>query len=132
MGFNPKDYPITWPAFSLMIRQERAGRQCECTGECGLHGPSLFKPGPRRCVERDGEPAKWAKGKVMLTVAHLNAKDGPCRCSPLCARPDHVRAFCQRCHLRYDQERHIQNATRSREEKNGRRNLAKQRGIRTE
>lgn len=121
MGFDPKDYPADWKEFSLRIRVQRARMQCECTGECGLHGPSLFKPGTRRCVERDGLPAKWAKGRVMLTVAHLNAKGGPCQCSPLCSNPDHVKAMCQRCHLRYDRERHADSVARQRDEERVRR-----------
>ena len=43
-------------------------------GECGLHQPT---GGPRRCEERNGEPAKWAKGKVVLTVAHMNHTPTP-------------------------------------------------------
>ncbi len=108
MSFDPKDYPSDWAPFSRQIRFERAGSRCECVGECGLHGPSLFSQAARRCVEVNGAPAKWAKGKIVLTVAHLNAKGGPCSCAPLCATPDHVKAMCQRCHLRYDVERHVE------------------------
>ncbi len=115
MGFDPKNYPADWPEFSRRIRFERAGGRCECTGECGLHGPSLFKPEPRRCVEQDGQPAKWAKGKVMLTVAHLNHAGGPCACRPLCADQAHVKAMCQRCHLRLDVELHTKNRTEKRD-----------------
>jgi hypothetical protein len=75
-------------------------------GECGLHGRSLFHAHPRRCMEQEGKPAKWAKGKIVLTVAHLNAAGGPCSCAPLCSNADHVKAMCQRCHLRYDADRH--------------------------
>lgn len=125
MGFDPKDYPKSWTSFSILIRFERARMCCECTGECGLHGPSLFKAGFRRCVEMDGEKAKWARGDVMLTVAHLNAKGGPCRCHPLCMNPDHVKAMCQRCHLRYDVDLHRDNATKTRDRK--RAELAKRR-----
>ena len=104
MTFDPKDYPANWRKFSLDIRFDRAKGQCECTGECGLHQPSMFTATqePRRCVERSGEDAKWAKGRIMLTVAHLNAPGGPCQCVPHCAIPEHVKAMCQRCHLRYD------------------------------
>lgn len=42
----------------------------------------------------------------MLTVAHLNATGGVCDCDPLCIVPSHVKAMCQRCHLRYDMPRH--------------------------
>jgi hypothetical protein len=100
-------YPSTWKEFSRWIRYERAQGRCECEGECGLH---RTHPGPRRCTERDGEPAQWAKGIVVLTVAHLNATGGPCQCDPLCATDAHVKAMCQRCHLRYDVKLHMRNA----------------------
>lgn len=68
----------------------------------------------RRCEERDRQPAKWAKGLVMLTMAHLNAADGPCRCDPLCADEAHLKAMCNRCHLRYDVKLHQRNALHTR------------------
>lgn len=115
MSFDRKNYPADWETFSLGIRQGRAGNRCECEGECGLHGPSLFKAGKRRCVEVNSQPAKWAKGTVMLTVAHLNAPGGPCQCEPKCAIPEHVKAMCQRCHLRYDIELHVRHRVEKRD-----------------
>jgi len=70
-------YPPNWKTFSDRIRFIRAEGRCECTGECGLHRDH---PGPRRCTELHGHKATWAKGQVILTVAHLDAKDGPCKC----------------------------------------------------
>lgn len=102
-------YPKNWKAVSLRVRA-RAGNRCECAGECGLHRTT---PGPRRCIEVNGGPAKWAKGKVVLTVAHLNADGGPCRCDPLCGNDEHLKAMCQRCHLRYDTAMHVRNARRT-------------------
>ena len=96
---NAGRYPKDWKSISLSIR-ERSGGRCECEGECGLHRTT---PGPRRCVERNGEPAKWAKGKIVLTVAHLNHKPEDCR-------DENLKAMCQRCHLRYDQKLHQRNA----------------------
>src|SRR5512142_3562310 len=100
-------YPPNWEEISRRIRYERAQGQCECLGECGLHHD-------HRCDERDGEPAKWARGKVMLTVAHLDHADGPCRCKEQtgqkCSEPDHLKAMCQRCHLRLDHPHHMRNA----------------------
>lgn len=100
-------YPPHWKGISRRIRFERARGRCECTGECGLH---RTHPGPRRCIERDGQPAKWAKGTVVLTVAHLNGPGGPCRCDPLCGQDSHLKAMCQRCHLRYDVKLHVKHA----------------------
>jgi hypothetical protein len=91
------DYPTGWRLFSSQIRAGRAGGRCECTGECGLHRSD---PAPRRCLERQGKKALWARGTVRLTVAHL------CTCSPLCMIPGHVKAMCQRCHLRVDRFKH--------------------------
>ena len=100
---NAGRYPKDWKSISLAIR-ERAGGQCECAGECGLHRTT---PGPRRCCERNGEPAKWAKGKIVLTVAHLNHTPDDCR-------PENLKAMCQRCHLRYDLPLHVQHSRETR------------------
>jgi hypothetical protein len=111
-------YPQNWPDVSKRIRFVRANGQCECEGECGLHRTN---PGPRHCVERDGEPAKWANGIVMLTVAHLDAEGDVCRCleetGMKCAIEVHLKAMCNRCHLRYDIKQHQRNAARTRRAK---------------
>jgi len=101
-------YPRNWRRIVAEVRA-RAGDRCECEGECGLHRTN---PGPRRCTERNGERAKWARGRVILTVAHL------CH-NPRCARRSHLRAMCQRCHLRYDAPLHQRNAARTRDRKRG-------------
>lgn len=98
-------YPADWRAISLRIRTERADGRCECDGLCGLHHA-------RRCVEVNGQPAVFAKGRVVLTVAHLdhtpeNVDDG------------NLRAMCQRCHLRYDARHHAANAAETRDRKRG-------------
>lgn len=97
MPFDRARYPPNWPAFSYAIRHLRAQGRCECTGQCGLHTPN---PYPRRCVERQGKPARWFHGRVTLTTAHL------CHCDPPCAIQAHVIATCQRCHLRIDRFLH--------------------------
>jgi hypothetical protein len=66
MPFDRRRYPDNWRKFSGYIRHIVAQRQCMCTSECGLHREH---PGPRRCVERHLEPAVWARGRVILTVA---------------------------------------------------------------
>lgn len=98
-------YPPEWPDVSLAIRTLRATGQCECTGECGLH---RTHPGPRRCIEVGGTGAIHAKGTVVLTVAHL------CLCEPLCADPQHLKAMCNRCHLRTDMALHQRHAAETR------------------
>lgn len=121
MGFDPKHYPSNWYEFSMEIRNERAKGQCECEGECGLHdGRDLFFTKARRCEERNATPAKFAQGMIVLTVAHLNREGGICKCSPLCAEASHVKAMCQRCHLRYDAPLHQIHAKETRQRKSWR------------
>lgn len=103
MPYDRRAYPPDWPRISRQIRA-RAGDQCECEGECGLH---RTHPGPRRCEERNGQPARFANGRIVLTVAHLNHQPQDCR-------PENLKAMCQRCHLRYDVGLHRRNASRTR------------------
>ena len=90
------DYPPDWPRIRARILK-RASKgfdiaRCECFGECGLHIG-------RRCVELNGRRAIFARGRVVLTIAHLCRKSN-------CPRIDHLKAMCQRCHLRYDVRQH--------------------------
>ncbi len=101
---NKNKYPKNWKEISNRIRFERAEGRCECNGECGLHTTT------GRCIERHGEPAHYAKGKIILTVAHLNHDESDCR-------DENLKAMCQRCHLRYDSERHKQNSAATRRNK---------------
>ena len=90
---NPADYPPNWKEISQRIRFERAGGRCECIGECGIdHGG--------RCDEMHGQPAKHARGKVCLTVAHLDH-------NPASDDETRLRAYCNKCHLRYDVAHHL-------------------------
>ena len=104
MPVDMKKYPKGWSQFSDTIRFKRAESRCECPGgpeNCGLHHE-------HRCNEHHMMPAKWSKGLVVLTVAHL------CSCSPLCMIPEHVQAQCQRCHLRRDVPQHTQSRIKNR------------------
>lgn len=98
-------YPENWKEFSREIRLVRAGGRCECEGECGLHSTH---PGPRRCTEVHGMAAVFARGMVVLTTAHL------CACDPPCAVAEHVKAMCNRCHLRIDVPLHVKHAASTR------------------
>lgn len=109
-------YPKDWKVVSAGIRV-RAGGRCECEGECGLH---RTHPGPRRCQERQGELATWAKGRIVLTVAHLDHQPENCA-------PENLKAMCQRCHLRYDSAHHQWNAARTRRAKKQNRELFSER-----
>jgi len=78
-------------------------------GACACGG--LIEQPPRRCVEQEGKRARWARGKVMLTVAHLDPtvqEDGY-----LDSGADNLRAMYQRCHLRIDSKLHRWNRSRS-------------------
>ena len=99
---NKKKYPADWKAIVSWVRL-RSKNRCECTGECGLHHE-------HRCEEKNGEPAKWAKGKIVLTAAHL-CHDESCR------NFEHIKHMCQRCHLRYDSKHHQENAAKTRHNK---------------
>ena len=113
---KPSDYPDDWKGISRHIRLERAAEQCECMGECGLH---RTHPGPRRCVELDRHEALWACGMVVLTTAHLCGED--CLDVPegkrVCGNRDHLRAMCNRCHLRLDGPHHRRIQAENRREK---------------
>ena len=100
---NKGRYPADWKRISNAIRERSEGR-CECMGECGLH---RTHPGPRRCEEIHGKRALWAKGTVILTVAHLDHQPENCD-------PSNLKAMCQRCHLRYDHDHHQRNAYETR------------------
>ena len=103
---NKARYPKDWKAVSKRIRR-RARNRCECKGECGLQH---FRVGKRqidlppslqvtkrvfRCQAVNGELHPHTKAKVVLTVAHLNHEPEDCR-------DENLRAWCQRCHNRYD------------------------------
>ncbi len=108
MPCNYALYPSTWKLLRAEILT-RAQLRCECSGQCGIHG------GPtnaHRCIERHHTQAIFARGRIVLTLAHL------CQCQPLCADPAHIIAACQRCHLRIDRFKHSANrATRARANK---------------
>lgn len=111
---NRGRYPGNWKQIVAEVRA-RSGNRCECRGECGLHRTN---PGPRRCCEVNGRQARWMKrgAVVKLTTAHL------CHNS-MCARRNHLRHMCQRCHLRYDKELHQLNAARTRDSRSGQKRL---------
>lgn len=100
MPIDYSRYPDDWHAFSKEIRFGRAGNKCEwCSAENYQEHPETGS-------------------KVILTVAHLDGKDGVCNCEKetgrKCAKAEHVAALCQRCHLTYDADRHKFNARRTR------------------
>lgn len=134
---NRKDYPENWGEIRKQIleiaKNENGVPQCMCTGECGLHRftplhtgsepapPTIGvdgKPGAhrRRCEELNGTPGKWMAGTVVLTTAHL------CN-DPKCDNHEHLKAMCQRCHLRLDVDHHKSNRRRRLEAESGQQRL---------
>lgn len=89
MPIDYKKYPKNWKEIRDKILK-RAKNRCECTGECGLHHG-------RRCIEENGKPASYAKGKIVLTIAHLDHDETNHK-----VKLNRLKAMCQRCHLRYD------------------------------
>lgn len=118
-------YPPYWKQFSEYIRFERAGNQCE---ECGVENGKIGARGRDGIFLTEnevhglnsdvglalfGDDFNWKFTKIVLTVAHLDHEGGCCRCKEetgrKCAKPDHVLALCQRCHLTLDMPKHIAN-----------------------
>ena len=110
-------YPKNWKVIVAEIRK-RSGGRCDCIGECGLHESPGFEIGgsvvllARRCSEINGRKARYARGKVVLTVAHLDH-------NPQNSLRHNLRDMCQRCHLRYDNKIHVSNAMKTRAKKRG-------------
>lgn len=106
---NRARYPKDWKQIRAAILA-RAVNRCECVGECGLH---CHTHGPKRCTEEHGALARFAKGYVVLTVAHLDHQPENCD-------PANLRAMCQRCHLRYDIGHHAKSRRKNRDAETGR------------
>ncbi len=138
MPLDRSKYPPNWRDISLRIRA-REGQRCRwCRAPNGAmvlrhrtcdvyathdgSGPGRVFSATTgkylgsletRCDDYDGDWGERAI-KIVLTVAHLNAPDGPCQCDPRCGIDEHLAALCQRCHLRYDKHRHTENRRRNR------------------
>lgn len=92
MPMNRHDYPSNWTKVSLVIRRV-AQQRCEW---CGVENGSPLPSG--------------RKGKVVLTVAHLNHDTHD-------LQRENLSALCQKCHLALDLDEHIQHAKETRARK---------------
>ena len=128
---DPTIYPPYWKQFSEYIRFERAGNKCETCGApngevvgrgrfddfsfwCNLETGSMYSARTGVYLGREiYDLPILRETTIVLTVAHLDHAAGPCRCKEetgrKCARPDHVLALCQACHLALDLPKHIEN-----------------------
>lgn len=97
-------YPKNWNEISLRIRV-RAESQCECVGECGTYH--------ERCTASNYGLHPITGSKVILTVAHLGHTTGD-KHDKMDVRDENLKAMCQRCHLLFDLDEHIENARRTR------------------
>ncbi len=137
MPINYKDYPPTWHSVIRPRILERAGHKCE---QCGVENYALIHRGiwdnglavyeydydlyPQHQEKVFDAATGVVVGygstkeghekpiKIILTVAHL------CH-FPMCDDDEHLRALCQRCHLRLDIAHHKQTRKARRAEKAG-------------
>lgn len=129
MAFKKQNYPLYWKQFSEYIRFERAKNKCERCGAVNgeivergyLKGKSVYQNGDGEVFDaKNGEFIGLIHSydldlrkasKIVLTVAHLDHAGGVCRCKWIygfkCAKPLHVRALCQSCHLSLDRPHHL-------------------------
>lgn len=98
---NVKRYPANWEEIRGKIL-ERANHQCE-TPECRVHNGAWGwrdSTGHFHFVSFDRGLAVAKEGqrkliRIVLTIAHLDHVPENCD-------PANLRAWCQRCHNRYD------------------------------
>ena len=81
---NKNKYPKNWKDISYKIRAIRANNKCEF------------------CEAENYQPDPITKSKVILTVAHLDHNPENCN-------EENLKALCQKCHLSYDLEYHMEN-----------------------
>jgi 5-methylcytosine-specific restriction endonuclease McrA len=122
---NKARYPKDWKAIRAEVL-ERAGHKCEqcnapnraliARGTGSDEGTYMLANGGEVFDAETGEELGLARGseykvhrftEVVLTIAHLDHV--PENCGEPGNRPN-LNAWCQRCHLKYDQEHHQANA----------------------
>jgi hypothetical protein len=119
---NKHRYPRNWP----LIRARILDRAAHCCEECGVRNhvvgyrevDGIFvmtDVNPKLCIhpiphwEFHRAPAGARLIEIVLTIAHLDHQPENCD-------DENLRALCQRCHLRYDQQHHAETAYRTRRE----------------
>lgn len=106
---NRKRYPSNWKSIRERIL-DRAGHRCEGSPDFPDCRAENYKLHPD------------TGSMVVLTVGHMDhipencdGMDSGGPVLPIFA--SNLRAWCQRCHLNYDQAHHIANAARSRRQR---------------
>lgn len=96
---NKDRYPANWasevrPAILERAKNEHGHPCCE---ECGAPNRVLIErhPDGSWCHTMEGFEGEPNIVRIVLTIAHLNHQPEDCR-------PENLRAWCQRCHNRYD------------------------------
>jgi 5-methylcytosine-specific restriction endonuclease McrA len=115
MPINYSDYPPNWKE----IRERILKRANHCCEHCGANNRFIRKrdriePGPQEMdmyfsLARHGYSKAQAMARmgfteVVLTIAHLDHDK-----ENWDVTDDRLAALCQRCHLKYDMPRHIEN-----------------------
>lgn len=126
---NRARYPKDWPTISASIR-ERAGDRCEkckapnrtriARGAGKDEGTYMLDTAEVFCAETGEHLGQCRMSDyelshmvdVVLTVAHLDHTPENCD-------PSNLRAWCQRCHLRYDAQHHKATAQATRRTRAG-------------
>lgn len=111
MPINYKEYPPNWKTEIRPAILERAKNCCE---ECGAPNHELIyrsiKGKSDWILTPEGHEADvlaldgFKSTKIILTIAHLDHDKLNHN-----VKLDRLKALCQRCHLKYDLNRHIQN-----------------------
>lgn len=119
-------YPKDWPEVRERIRA-RSGDICEWCGAPNhtwilrLPGTRQWHPAPEGHLVDDLVTLGWRLVRIILTTAHLGTPhaDGTPgdKHNKMDTRDENLAHLCQRCHLLYDLEDHVQNAAATRRRK---------------
>lgn len=99
MPINYKEYPENWKFISMNIIKD-AGSKCElCYAPNGCYvNRSKYGVYPWELAHQDG----GKEIKIILTVHHINGNKND-------SRRQNLIALCQKCHLRLDLMKHMDN-----------------------
>lgn len=106
---NRKRYPADWPQVRERILT-RAGHKCE---QCSIPNYAYRNNDTDEWTRNEMQAETWATcddakvTRIVLTIGHLDHTPENCG-------DENLRAWCQRCHLRYDAQHHAQTAASTR------------------